>query len=171
MENRYTYYQSRKLVICMSQIRLYSDSKSELIGSENIKNYIFGGRGIVTLEAPSGNSHTYAFYRPANHESFPEDIRFVYAVHNGEKLFYIGMIEQGKFRLTKNSRFLYDTDIVKGARYIMRMANEPGLDTPMKLYHEGMCCFCGRKLISNKSLSTGIGPKCRRRLDGNLKAN
>lgn len=155
----------------MSRLRLYSDSKTELTDSDTIRNYIMGGKGIVTLEAPSGNSHTYAFFRPVNNEAFPDDVRFVYAVHDGKKLFYIGMIEQGKFRLTSNSRFLSDTDIVKGARYIMRMASQPGMETPMKLYHEGMCCFCGRKLISEKSLSTGVGPKCRRRLDGNVQSN
>ena len=147
-------------------IHLYHESSGELKGRQAIYEYIHGGRGIVTLVSPSGQQHTYQFSRPSERDSFPEDVIFIYAIHDGIKRFYIGMVEQDKFRLTAHSRFLPDTEIVKGANYIMRMASEPNLSTPMKLYHEGMCCFCGRQLTSDKSISTGIGPKCRRRLDG-----
>lgn len=149
----------------MANIHMYPESSTKLEGCEAIRNYIYGGRGIVTLKAPSGKQHTYAFWKPTDDKSFPDDIRFVYAIHDGVKKFYIGMIEQGEFRLTNNSRFLPDTEIVKGARYIMRMATVENMVTPMELWHEGMCCFCGRKLTSEKSLSTGIGPKCSRRLE------
>ena len=72
------------------------------------------------------------------------------------------MLELGKFRLTRNSRFLEDTDIVKGAKYIMRMSNDDSLchTTPMKLYHEGMCARCGRRLLDSKSKKIGYGYKC-----------
>lgn len=145
-------------------IRFNSKFRTQITDSDVIKQYILGGKGIVTLEAPSGNSHTYAFFKPRNGSEFPEDIRFVYAVHEKKKLFYIGMIEQGRLRLTRNSRFLADTEIVKGAFYIMKMANNPLLRTPMKLYHEGVCCRCGRPLTDEKSLKYGIGRSCRNKL-------
>ena len=77
------------------------------------------------------------------------------------------MVECNKFRLTNHSRFLPDTEIVRGAKYIMKMAFTEDLQTPMKLYHEGVCCYCGRQLTSKRSIKTGIGPKCRKhRLEG-----
>lgn len=142
--------------------RLYPESSAKLDTAEKIKDYIYGGRGIVTLKAPSGKSHTYIFARPKNTDVFPDDVLFVYALHEGVKQFYIGMIEGGGFRLTHHSRFLPDTEIVKGARYIMKMANVKDLDTPMELYHNGMCAFCGRQLTSEASINAGIGPKCKK---------
>lgn len=140
--------------------KLYADSRCQLEGHETIRNYITGGRGVVTLLSPSGKHHTYVFRKPKRDDDFPDDVIFVYALHNNNKLFYIGMIEQGKFRLTRSSRFLPNTAIVKGARYIMRMS-ESDWDTPMKLYHEGMCARCGRPLTNPKSIKLGVGPKCR----------
>lgn len=142
--------------------RLYPESSRKLVGAEAIRNYIYGGRGVVTLKAPSGKSHTYIFAKPKNEDVFPDDVLFVYALHEGVKQFYVGMVEKGRFRLTRHSRFLHDTEIVKGAYYIMKMATTPELDTPMELYHNGMCCFCGRQLTSEKSIDIGIGPRCKK---------
>lgn len=142
--------------------KLYPEYSAKLDTAEKIKNYIYGGRGIVTLKAPSGKSHTYIFAKPKNANVFPDDVLFVYALHEGVKQFYVGMIEGGGFRLTNHSRFLPDTEIVKGARYILKMANMQNLDTPMELYHNGMCAFCGRPLTSELSVSEGIGPRCKK---------
>ena len=137
----------------------------KLEGSARIRNYIFGGRGVVTLKSPSGIHHSYVFKRPKNEDQFPDDVIFVYALHDNSKLFYVGMVENNQFRLTRSSRFLPDTEIVRGARYIMKMAFYDNLDTPMELYHEGVCSICGRPLTNPKSIQTGIGPRCRRRLN------
>lgn len=147
--------------------KVYPDSSQQFKSSELITNYIYGGRGIMKLESPSGTHHYYMFQKPADRDAFPDDVVFVYAIHNFEKKFYLGMIEQGKFRLTRNSRFLPDTDIVKGAFYIMKMSYSQQLvdKTPMKLSHMGMCARCGRELTTDKSIHNGIGPKCRKRLE------
>lgn len=148
--------------------KLYPESFHELTDSQTISNYIHGGRGIVKLEAPSGKSHKYVFSKPEDKYSFPDDVIFVYALHEEKpdvyKKFYVGMIEGNSFRLTRNSRFLHDTEIVRGAAHIMNMANNPNLRTKMKLYHCGMCCFCGRQLSSEKSMKSGVGPRCKKRL-------
>lgn len=147
-------------------IKVYPESSKQMKSSEAITDYIHGGRGIMKLESPSGIHHYYMFQKPADRDAFPDDVIFVYAVHEFSKKFYIGMIEEREFRLTKNSRFLPDTDIVKGAYYIIRMAKSQQLvdKTPMKLYHMGMCARCGRELTTEKSIECGIGPKCRKRL-------
>ena len=147
-------------------IKVYPESSRQLRSSQLIYNYIMGGKGIVKLEAPSGNHHYYMFQKPVDEDAFPDDVIFVYAIHDFSKKFYIGMIEQGKFRLTRNSRFLPDTDIVRGAFYIMKMAYDQNVvdKTPMKISHMGMCAKCGRQLTHEKSIVEGIGPKCRKRL-------
>lgn len=147
--------------------KVYPESERQFKSSELITNYIYGGRGIMKLEAPSGVHHYYMFQKPADRDAFPDDVIFVYAIHDFAKKFYVGMIEEGKFRLTRNSRFLADTDIVKGAFYIMKMAKNQKLvdQTPMKLSHMGMCARCGRQLTTESSIESGIGPKCRKKIN------
>ena len=143
----------------------HPESSHQLKSSKDIQNYLFGGQGVVTLRNPKSKvEHTYVFRKPNNEDQFPADVIFVYALHNNNQLFYVGMVEDNKFRLTRHSRFLNDTPIVKGARYIMRMANEPNLKTYMELWHQGVCAVCGRKLTNSKSIQSGIGPRCKRKL-------
>ena len=111
-------------------IHTYPESAGRLTSCEAIWNYISAGRGVVTLKSPSGVHHTYVFRKPAEKEQFPNDVIFVYALHDRQKLFYVGMVEGEEFRVTRNSRFLSTTPIVKGAFYILRMATDPELVTP-----------------------------------------
>jgi hypothetical protein len=147
-------------------MKLYPESAHTFESSEDLNRYLLGGKAVVTLEAPTGKSHTYVYARPKNYESFPEDVRFVYALHDQSKEFYIGMIEMDRFRLTRNSRFLPDTEIVRGAYYIESMRHHQYfLETsPMKIYHEGTCARCGRQLLDEKSRKIGFGPKCKKKL-------
>lgn len=147
-------------------MKLHHESSHQFTDSALLNQYIMGGRAVVTLESPEGKKHTYVYAFPRNSESFPPDVRFVYALHGGVKEFYIGMIEMGRFRLTRNSRFLPDTEIVKGAKYIENLRTSQTFlsKSPMKIYHEGICSRCGRKLVDPKSIERGFGPKCRRKI-------
>lgn len=143
-------------------MKLNHEYAGRLETCEDIRRYIGGGRGVVTLLSPSGESYTYLYKRPQNND-FPEDVMFVYVISstNG-RLYYVGMMTDLNFRCTRASRYLKDSAVVKGATYISRMMQYPKLAeiTPMVLSHEGICSVCGRPLTSHKSIKSGIGPKC-----------
>ena len=134
-----------------------------MTNSKELWDYIHGGKGVITLyaPAPSQTHHSYLFSSPADRDEFPDDVIFVYAIHENKR-FYIGMLEQKSFRLTRRSRFHRDTDIVRGAYYIVRMALDQNAlsRTPMILYNNGRCAVCGRKLEDEKYIKIGIGRKC-----------
>ena len=133
--------------------------------AKNLSKYLYAGKGCIELTSPSGKYHDYLFSKPSS-RYFPDDVIFVFAIHNDETVFYIGMIECGIFRLTKNSRFLEDTEIVRGARYIFELSKseERFRASKMKILHLGVCGRCGR-LIQNTSKSyEGFGYKCYRKL-------
>ena len=132
-----------------------------MTNAETIHRYIHAGKGKVTLVAPSMNAHEYWFRRPANPNEFEPGTIFVSVIHEGRPM-YIGILDQGDVRLTRSSKFNPDTEAVKGAKYIAAMSINQGLvdRTPMKLYHSGKCCKCGRKLTDSKSMLDGIGRKC-----------
>lgn len=137
------------------------NNETLLTSAKDIHRFIHGGKGVCTLEAPFGVNHTYLFKKPNDRDAFPDDVIFVYAVHE-DKRFYIGMIEQDKFRLTAHSRFLPDNEITKGAAYIAKMATNETLTakTPMMLYHDGRCARCGRPLSQDKYMKCGFGRTC-----------
>ena len=147
---------------------VFPESSYELVGTENIKHYLLGGKAIVTLQSPTGVYHTYAVNKPRNPGSFPDGTYFIFCqTHNGVWLYCGMLIHYTEFKLTYASKWGNDSEIVKGARYIVDMMNGHITSTPMKLYHAGVCCVCGRKLISPKSIVAGIGPKCKKNYGSN----
>jgi len=143
------------------------DEDYRMLSSETIATYLHGGRGEVTLASPTGVAHRYLFSEPRNADEFPVGTIFVYALHEGRR-FYLGMLDNNnQFRLTSRSQFKADTETVKGAMYIAKMASDQNLvdQTQMMLYHSGKCCRCGRLLSSGKSISCGLGKSCRKQLN------
>lgn len=142
--------------------------------SKILDDYIHAGHAVVRLQAPTGKAHTYVYKIPRDLESFDVKRRFVYAIHENEKTglkqeFYLGQLSPitDQFEITKASRFLPDTEIVKGAVYLDIMRRDQNrLDrSPMKIYHLGRCGRCGRLLEDEESLKYGLGKKCRKHID------
>lgn len=148
---------------------IFPESTTEIKDLDVLRDYIHGGKGVIMLESPSKASHNYMFSKPANESDFPDDYIFVYAVHDNKR-FYVGLMESDKFRLTKNSRFLEDTDIVKGAKYIVNLMNNENKfnQRKMTLYHCGCCARCGRELTSAESRSRGFGKKCYKKFEASM---
>ena len=145
--------------------KLYPEYSHRLVGADTIKNYILGGKGVVTLKSPTGVHHTYAF-RPPNHpENFDANTLFVYVLVGEHKWKYVGMVEGSKYRNTRHSTYTRNYSISKGAAYIVKMMYDQLLNTPMELYHEGCCSVCGKPLTNPASLAAGMGPRCRKMLD------
>ena len=140
----------------------YHECSSKLDGKDNIKNYVLQGRGVVTLKSPTGKHHSYFFKKPVHESNFPEGTRFVYTLGSGAIWHYTAMLEYDHkiIRPTFNSYYSELTEEFQGAKYIVKMMNKDMSNSPMELYHEGVCANCGRKLTNPKSLKTGFGPKC-----------
>lgn len=139
------------------------------IGIEHLKEYCAGGRGVITLEnTSSGNYHTYEFRRPNNPQYFAPDTIFVYTSVGKKKWLYVGMYSSSTqyFKCTRNSQFRYSHEIVKGVIWLckhIRAGKE--VVAPMAVYHEGVCCVCGRRLTTPKSVQTGMGPRCKKLME------
>lgn len=142
--------------------------------SKILDDYIHAGNAVVRLQAPSGKAHTYVYKIPRDISSFDVKRRFVYALHQNEKTnrsqeFYLGQLNPitDDFEITRASRFLPDTEIVKGAVYIDKLRKDQQFfdKSPMKIYHLGRCGRCGRPLEDEESLKYGLGKKCRNHID------
>lgn len=145
--------------------KLNDKFRSELIGSDAIRQYIFGGHGVVTLLSDVSNEHhTYSFSVPENRKP-NDDTMFIYTLVDGSNWVYVGMYRNKAFRLTAKSNYSTDTSIVKGIAYIFKLMLNPDFsDDRMHLFHEGICSRCGRPLTNPMSIRLGIGPTCMEKL-------
>lgn len=149
----------------MQKLALHPEYSYRLEGCEAISNYLLGGKGVVTLESPSGKHRTYQFRYPSEADKFDDGTMFVYALCGYATWQYVGMVRYGRFRLTQASRFPINHEITKGANYLVRMMKDSSIASgPMVVYHEGVCCMCGRPLTADKSIRDGVGPKCKRKM-------
>lgn len=152
------------------RIRIFPEQSIIFTSQKTLYRYLYGGHAIVTLSSPSGVKHVYSYEAPINRHQFPDDVIFVYAVHfedddlnNCEcKKFYLGMIENDNFRMTRNSRFLYESPIIQGVFYIekLRKSQEFLSQSRMTISHNGTCARCGSKISSDKSRIQGFGRAC-----------
>lgn len=147
-------------------VRMFHEFSTIFTSQKNLYRYLYGGHAIVTLYSPSGVSHMYSYERPRDESAFPEDSFFVYALHLADghyKKFYLGMIEEDRFRMTRNSRFNKYSEVMKGAFYIENMRKSQSFlnKSPMVICHEGVCSVCGGKISSDRSRKIGMGMKCR----------
>ena len=142
----------------------YPESSYQIEDHVTLKNYILGGKGIITMKSPTGKQKTYAFNKPRNEDKFDEGTIFVYRKTDTNTWLYVGMITPYfKFRLTRASTWDTDSENVNGVRYLLKVANGE-VKNKMEIYHCGVCAVCGRRLTNWKSILRGIGPKCRKKL-------
>lgn len=149
-------------------INMFPQERHRLQTKEAIRSYLEGGSGVVTLHSPTGCWRTYSFRRPYDNifhdDSFYANALFVYAKTSSGRWMYVGMYNNNEFRLTEASRFGIKHPIVKGAKYLVKMMNSDiAASGPMVVYHEGVCCVCGRRLTRPKSIELGVGPTCRKK--------
>ena len=140
-------------------MKLNPEYRAELTDSQKIKNYILGGRGVVTLKSDTGVHHTYSFEM---YDDKPDNI-WIYTLVDDNQWIYVGYYSKKyeNFRLTPKSKYPVDSPIVKGIAYIFKMILNPEFhDDRMHLLHEGICCRCGRPLTNPASIELGIGPYC-----------
>jgi len=144
--------------------------KSEYVGNKYpitdpsaIKDFMFAGKSIFTLESTSGVWYTYkvsGLEKPKN--KYEENLRFV-AVLRGPGInsySYMGKLYNGVFSFTPKSKFTKDAVCVKAFLYFFKKLKENNLDPRINFYHMGICGRCGRALTVPSSIQFGFGPHC-----------
>ena len=133
------------------------------------RDFFLGGRAIFTLNNSSTGEHrTYRIKANVPNFLYPNKSFFVGLLSgpdNNNSYQYIGIVDpnNGNVRLTSKSRMGEDSAAVKGIRYLMgRVFGSGQIHDQMEVRHAGKCGRCGRLLTHPDSLTTGIGPECRR---------
>lgn len=152
---------------------------------DTLKHFLNGGFGTITITNTRTDMHvTLRFAEPKPkagkaRDPFAPIFVKLFTGQEGEiKLkraySYFGCIWRKDRRTGKAQRptFWFDSFKAKGGikggdacvktvAWLMRVASgETPLVDYMQLWHEGLCCFCGRPLTQTESIKRGYGPKC-----------
>ena len=135
------------------------------------KDFFLGGKATFTVHnTQSGEHRTYKIRKPEPTAQYPNPAWFLKQMTGNDNVnhySYIGMIDSqnGTVRLTRASKFAEDSNTVKAARWVVSRIIL-GLQIPdqIDIHHSGHCGCCGKTLTEPESLTTGLGPICRKRI-------
>ena len=134
---------------------------------ENAQSFILGGKSEFSIE----NLNTQKVYRYKVRQCKDNNSLFFVRVLFKDKWLYAGYVStEGKGSYNKGQRGSYDetSEPIKGLIYALRKGNNP-LPRPMVMFHHGRCACCGKKLMDLESTQRGFGPKCWKRLFGDVR--
>ena len=142
--------------------------KTLLKNIENIKNFIYGGNATVTLEsAKSGKHYTFKVkVAKKDDDTAPYFVSVMSGTDNHSSFSYIGIIpsDRKSFKLTQKSKVSKDAISYKAFNYFFSQLIKGDLNPDLNIYHSGTCGRCGRKLTHPKSIITGIGTECSKKI-------
>ncbi len=126
----------------------------------DIKNFVFAGSAIFTLESTlSGSWYTFKV-----EQSDKNDKMFFVSVLRGSdntsSYTYLGLVINDEFRLTKNSKYGEEASCYKAFNFFFKDLMRMHIHSKLKFYHLGICSKCGRPLTTPESVKIGIGPIC-----------
>jgi hypothetical protein len=130
------------------------------------KNFLLGGRAVFTVSNPQEVRYTYKIkYNKEKNVYFVSVLRLQ---DNTSDYSYLGLLHplKGSIIITANSKYNSMSLPFKVAQWAVKMIyNEKSLPEGYKIHHEGHCARCGKPLIVPKSIESGFGPKCMKKVD------
>ena len=129
------------------------------------KRFFTGGNATFTVDNGKGTHYTFKIRQPKG-DNKPFFIGMLTGPDNEASYTYMGIFDPVTFliRLTAKSRYNDDTVPVKVARWTLFCIREgKSLPEGYTVKHSGRCGCCGRLLTVPESISSGLGPECRKR--------
>ena len=127
---------------------------------EQAKQFCFAGKSTFTLKNEnSGNRFTFKVTRP--NDNTPWFVSVLTGSDNESSFSFIGTVfGDQQFYHGKKSKISKEAGSVKTFEWFAKMLFHGVLPPFIKVYHEGKCGRCGRKLTVPESIISGLGPKC-----------
>lgn len=131
--------------------------------SSNLQTFVTAGNALFTVVNEStGNRFTFKVCKADKRQPADPDRWFVKVLNgpdNYSNYRYLGMLTpDGKFVATTATGNLRNAQSFKAFDWFWRhIANLPA---NVKVYHEGKCARCGRRLTVPESIESGYGPEC-----------
>ena len=123
------------------------------------QDFILSGNAYLTLRSlETGTRYTFRVKRSKDRNIYW--VSTLYGADNTSNYSYVGMIVEGRFKLTGKSRFNEHSPQMKAFSWMWEWLKQGVIKDTLEVWHEGRCGVCGRKLTDPKSIAAGIGPEC-----------
>lgn len=127
-------------------------------------DFIFGGAALFTVrDTEKGTRYT---YKIAKSKSNKEDkpplfVRVLSGSDNTKNYTFLGTIfGESKYQHSKKSKAREDAPSVRAIKWLLNRLVNQTLPDKIEIWHEGVCCRCGRSLTVPESIESGYGPEC-----------
>lgn len=132
------------------------------------RNFIFAGSSIFTLEnSETGNYITFRIKQVKKNgqlvpNQFTIQCKSLNDGDHGYKFLGFLNLDRKYFKRWGNT----NPDYIGYKTLYWLLSNLENLErfTKLEIYHEGVCCKCGRTLTVPESIDNGIGPECMSRM-------
>lgn len=132
---------------------------------ENVRDYILGGRADFTIFQEPDKQVKYSVRKNDSGKLY-----FLYTEKKTSKdLEYVGYFRKDDMsKLIVGAKGSKDCNVnaVNAFFWVLKRADK--LPPKVHILHDGKCSMCRRKLTDAKSLMCGIGPSCRKKLEGRM---
>jgi len=137
-----------------------TDNKMRGELTDKVLDFVVAGRAIFTIEnVETGGRFTFKVDKPR--EDTPHFVRVLTGPDNGSDYSYLGTIFGGQtWRHGAKSRISATAPSAKAFAWFWGRLQNGGLPPQVKVYHEGRCGRCGRRLTVPESIVSGFGPVC-----------
>jgi hypothetical protein len=142
------------------------DTERHLLKPKNVIRFVFGGVAIFTIVSMKTGKH-FTFKVIKSKPKYITTRYFIQVLKDGNKFHRMARID-----LDYNIKYIRDTqslflgsDEFKAFEWFLAKLNDPRrLLKYLKIYHEGSCARCGRRLTLPKSIRLGFGPVCYKKI-------
>lgn len=133
------------------------------------KEFMTAGKAIYTVNNDKGQHYTYKVDRKENRngEGFIYFVSYLSGTDNENDYTYLGLLKDqtGEIVLTRGSKPSADSVVYKVAKWASKIIWESkSIPEGYGINHAGCCGRCGRNLTTPKSIKTGIGPECSKKM-------
>jgi len=152
-----------------------SEFTGQLLGSDNVKTFLFGGHARFTLVSKkTGTRFTYRLSLPkAQPDSKypapdpvfgPFFLKVLTGPDNSNDFQFAGTVRRdslARLVFTPSAKSRIGVDAPSVSAFVWFAANLDGNALgACEFYHDGSCGRCGRDLTVPESVATGLGPVC-----------
>lgn len=120
--------------------------------------FITAGRALFTLE---GTTRRFTF-KVSEKEGDPDTtfVSLLTGPDNGRDYTCIALLKGSERTLVLTRKVTPETPSVKAFAWTFERLRRGMSIAPVRFYHHGVCCRCGRTLTTLESILRGIGPDC-----------
>jgi hypothetical protein len=126
-------------------------------------DFILAGKSTFTLQSITGKHFTYKVEAPKK-KNPAKEVHFVKLMtgsdNEGSFTHFATIFDKAAYKHGAKSRITADAQGVRAFRWFLTNLMNGTVNDQVKLFHEGCCARCGRKLTTPESIETGIGPEC-----------